>query len=746
MKYGYDFAAGAVNEVDSVPNNGMETPVAYWKLLQADEGIRPKLEQFGNGLQTTRAYGRLDSDGNINCSSPGICNVPGELSSIITATPGSSESTVQNVNYTYDQNGNVTQVNTASDPNVLQRNYTYDGFDRLTLEDTRFPVGGGGQGETANHFSYDLGGNQTDSGHNTYTNPTRPYQITFAANAVTYGYDANGNQTDRNDPNIASNNQHRDFDRLDMPWHLETGAGTSGFTTELEYDGSGARILKRKLNGLVHNELCVSDPDACVAELTVDIGEIYEQVKAFGAGCDPKDAVAGTGSGACTPTQVTHNYRVYAGGKQVAQIKRVNSDDPTTSYLHDDLLGSTSAITDENGAVANTEKRAYSAFGEPQGGNLSSTAVLSGFTGLEHDADLGLINMRGRLYDPKLKRFISPDPFVMQPFNPQALNRYAYVMNNPLRFTDPSGFDGEEDTIPDDDPDPEPGDDDHGASAASNNSGSGASSGSISAPKGYTVAYDVEYLDPSGANITVGHATGYTASSSSTADGPTTIAQSTAAPASPESQSATAGDQGSPSGAPQSPGPSPEYAVGGYESGHSDRGSRSFAEPSSAPVPASNSLGRFGFQNLPPKDNSYPAQHIPSSFRTHLDPIFDHFHLNLSRINIFIRPLGHNNGQTFGTNIALNPNRLLDGFAAVLETLAHELTHTVQILHYGDRGIVDDREDAELELWGTDVYDVPEALERLSINQINPVDPRFTLEAIAARVGEIAEDALSDSH
>ena len=48
--------------------------------------------------------------------------------------------------------------------------------------------------------------------------------------------------------------------------------------------------------------------------------------------------------------------------------------------------------------------------------------------------------MKGRLYDPKLRRFITPDPFVTEPFNPQGLNRYSYVQNNPVTFVDPTGF------------------------------------------------------------------------------------------------------------------------------------------------------------------------------------------------------------------------------------------------------------------------------------------------------------------
>jgi RHS repeat-associated protein len=48
---------------------------------------------------------------------------------------------------------------------------------------------------------------------------------------------------------------------------------------------------------------------------------------------------------------------------------------------------------------------------------------------------------KGRLYDPALRRFTTADPYVTEPLNPQGLNRYSYVQNNPMNFTDPSGFD-----------------------------------------------------------------------------------------------------------------------------------------------------------------------------------------------------------------------------------------------------------------------------------------------------------------
>jgi len=64
-----------------------------------------------------------------------------------------------------------------------------------------------------------------------------------------------------------------------------------------------------------------------------------------------------------------------------------------------------------------------------------------GYTGHEHMAGFGLINMNGRLYDPYLQRFLSPDNIVQSPENAQNYNRYSYCLNNPLMYTDPTGYD-----------------------------------------------------------------------------------------------------------------------------------------------------------------------------------------------------------------------------------------------------------------------------------------------------------------
>jgi RHS repeat-associated protein len=54
--------------------------------------------------------------------------------------------------------------------------------------------------------------------------------------------------------------------------------------------------------------------------------------------------------------------------------------------------------------------------------------------------ELGIIHMNGRIYDPHIGRFMSADPIIQSPYELQSHNRYSYVMNNPLFYTDPSGI------------------------------------------------------------------------------------------------------------------------------------------------------------------------------------------------------------------------------------------------------------------------------------------------------------------
>jgi RHS repeat-associated protein len=61
------------------------------------------------------------------------------------------------------------------------------------------------------------------------------------------------------------------------------------------------------------------------------------------------------------------------------------------------------------------------------------------YTGQENDSETGLDYYNARYYDPHIRRFIQPDDVVQDIYNPQALNVYSYALNNPLRYTDPTG-------------------------------------------------------------------------------------------------------------------------------------------------------------------------------------------------------------------------------------------------------------------------------------------------------------------
>ena len=140
-----------------------------------------------------------------------------------------------------------------------------------------------------------------------------------------------------------------------------------------------------------------------------------------------------------------HSKRfVFAGGARVAVIRR-DSTQEVTSYLHQDHLGSTDTITDASGGVVQT--LSYDPHGlrrdsdwQDASGAISSAITTRGFTGHEHLEDLKLIHMNGRVYDPVIGRFLSADPAYQNLAGSQTLNRYAYVLNNPLSYTDPSGF------------------------------------------------------------------------------------------------------------------------------------------------------------------------------------------------------------------------------------------------------------------------------------------------------------------
>jgi len=143
--------------------------------------------------------------------------------------------------------------------------------------------------------------------------------------------------------------------------------------------------------------------------------------------------------------------------------------DEAMYYIHKDYQGSFETITNHKGTAV--EKLSYDPWGRRRNPtNWTFTNVPEiylfdrGYTGHEHLDQFGLINMSfavkqaqseswlsampsasktgeasGRMYDPMLGRFLSPDNYVQAPHYTQNFNRYSYVLNNPLKYTDPSG-------------------------------------------------------------------------------------------------------------------------------------------------------------------------------------------------------------------------------------------------------------------------------------------------------------------
>jgi len=122
----------------------------------------------------------------------------------------------------------------------------------------------------------------------------------------------------------------------------------------------------------------------------------------------------------------------------------------TTSYVYTDHLGSVDVITNAAGQLL--EKLSFDAFGKRRQVYtaahvpvaLSLASILNktsrGFTGHLQVDHASIVHMGGRIYDSHIGRFLQADPFVQSPSNSQNFNRYSYVLNNPLSYTDPSGY------------------------------------------------------------------------------------------------------------------------------------------------------------------------------------------------------------------------------------------------------------------------------------------------------------------
>jgi RHS repeat-associated protein len=310
-------------------------------------------------------------------------------------------SNVENLSYTYDSLGNVL---TRADANAnLSESFNYDSLNRLTSSTVNLSPT-----PLSKSFSFDPVGNllaKSDVGNYAYPAPTLPrphavLSINGGTISATFSYDANGNQTAGLGRNIT-------YTSYNKPASITQGTKTISFNDDTD-----------------HQRFMQTAPEGT----TVYLNAFGIHVELFSA-----------------TTSQWNEYLTVAGTMVGVRFNNVSAGTVSTRYFHTDHLGSISAITDETGRVV--ERLSYDAWGkrrfsngadDPAGSIQSQTT--RGFTGQEELADVGLVHLNGRVYDPLVGRMMSADPFVPDPTNGQAWNRYSYVVNNPLAFTDPSGY------------------------------------------------------------------------------------------------------------------------------------------------------------------------------------------------------------------------------------------------------------------------------------------------------------------
>ncbi len=264
--------------------------------------------------------------------------------------------------------------------------FAYDGLNRLTNYGTH----------TA---SYDDKGNltgKTDVGTFYYTHSTKPYALSgadLATNAVPL------------------RNQNITYSSFEQPLNISE----NGYLASFAYSAEGQRVkMELKQNGVI------------------------QLVRHYLGACYEKDLGVGG-----------NKEKLYLGGDAYsapAVYVKQGSGSWQLYYICRDYLGSITHLANSSGSL--TQELSYDAWGRLRDpGNYTAYAPGSepslflgrGYTGHEHLPWFGLVNMNGRLYDPAVGAFLSPDPYVQEPDLTLSYNRYSYCLNNPLKYTDPSG-------------------------------------------------------------------------------------------------------------------------------------------------------------------------------------------------------------------------------------------------------------------------------------------------------------------
>lgn len=401
VKHAYD-AHGHLLAVEDP--TGLHAPRGYfWKAddsAPTDDYGQLRSEHFGNGVNTTREYWPQ-----------------GHLKSLQSVAGGSE--TIQHLGFNVDQHGNIrTRIDNVRGQ---WESFGYDQLDRVgcsrvgTGTPQDMAPGCPTRDESAqDRYVYDAIGRLQSSPEGTYVYGTQvqhaPTKLEGASAPTSYSYDARGNRI-REQSSFVRRYSYTPAGKLKEVWREGQTPDEKLDVVSVDYDAFDTRIKK-------------TTPSLT----TVYLDGLYERRTLEGA-----------------PSE--HVFFVRVNGSVVAEIKPTSGDSSDTKYLLSDHLGSPHLVTGEDGQVL--DELSFTAFGKRRNTQWTSTdptgPLLStiSYTGHEADEDIGLVNMRGRQYDPKLGQFIQPDPIVQAPDYSQSWNRYAYVFNNPLRLVDPTGYQSE---------------------------------------------------------------------------------------------------------------------------------------------------------------------------------------------------------------------------------------------------------------------------------------------------------------
>ncbi|WP_166839023.1 RHS repeat-associated core domain-containing protein [Rheinheimera pleomorphica] len=388
----YQYAYGHLDRIFEV-----KTGQAYYRMHEADAYQNLTQAEAANHIRVERDYDAKS----------------GRLTGLF-----AGYGAIQHQYYRYDQLGNLRY---RSDVNAFGGLEIYESmrYDQLNRLEKVFAH----NGMAYLQLTYDDNGNiltktDVESGATfQYGTKASSCSVTPGVHAVSqigtrrFCYDARGNQTHRY---VGSSLTRRvDYTAFDKPHTIWSNQGESRFS----YDAT-EKLVKR------------TDKKAGGDMVTYYVG----------------------GHEAIYQPDGTSEIKRYIRDIAIHTIKSTGAT--TLHYVFNDHLGSGSVITDANGTIVETAS--FDAFGKRRDAKLwggyanpfshlpNLQALLNitqkGYTGHIQVDHASIIHMGGRIYDPDLGRFMQADPIVQDPRDAQSLNRYSYVYNNPLSYTDPTGY------------------------------------------------------------------------------------------------------------------------------------------------------------------------------------------------------------------------------------------------------------------------------------------------------------------